>query len=184
MTCILNRHYVRPELKGMLENTAAKMNESYPGNVIAYLDAGFPFINGFPLIPHLSHDDGKKVDIAFFYKDAQTKVPLNKKAPSFIGYGVFEGPRPGESNYPAQCAEKGYWQYSLMERIVPQGKKDKMILDEERTKVLVRLLAKNASVAKIFIEPHLKERLHLQNPKIRYHGCQAVRHDDHLHVQW
>ncbi|MFT5619364.1 MAG: hypothetical protein ACI85I_002607, partial [Arenicella sp.] len=37
---------------------------------------------------------------------------------------------------------------------------------------------------KVFIEPHLKTRLGLENySKIRFHGCQAVRHDDHIHVQ-
>ena len=30
---------------------------------IHYLDANFPFINKFPLLPHLSHNDGKKIDI-------------------------------------------------------------------------------------------------------------------------
>ena len=55
--------------------------------------------------------------------------------------------------------------------------------DEERTKALVLLFAANQSIGKIFIEPHLKQRLHLTSNKIRFHGCRAVRHDDHLHVQ-
>ena len=28
-----------------------------------------------------------------------------------------------------------------------------------------------------------KTRLLLTSDKIRFHGCQAVRHDDHIHVQ-
>ncbi len=32
-------------------------------------------------------------------------------------------------------------------------------------------------------KPHLKTRLKLSSAKIRFHGCQAVRHDDHIHVQ-
>ena len=42
----------------------------------------------------------------------------------------------------------------------------------------------NKAIKKIFIEPHLKTRWGLKNyQKIRYHGCHAVRHDDHIHVQ-
>ena len=29
------------------------------------LDGGFPFLDGFPLLPRLSHDDGRKLDLAF-----------------------------------------------------------------------------------------------------------------------
>ena len=35
----------------------------------------------------------------------------------------------------------------------------------------------------IFIEPHLKNRLKIGNNRIRFHGCKAVRHDDHIHFQ-
>ena len=45
LTCVLNRNYVRPALKEVAEQTAIKMNEMYPGTIIFYLDAGFPFIN-------------------------------------------------------------------------------------------------------------------------------------------
>jgi hypothetical protein len=44
------------------------------------------------------------------------------------------------------------------------------------------LLAEPA-VQKILIEPHLKERLRLQSSKVRFQGCHAARHDDHVHVQ-
>jgi murein endopeptidase len=51
------------------------------------------------------------------------------------------------------------------------------------TKLLVEVLLKFDNMEKIFIEPHLKSRLGLTNSKIRYHGCGAVRHDDHIHIQ-
>lgn len=183
VTCFLNRHYVDPQLKTTLEQIAGQMNDKYPGTVVAYLDANFPLFDNFPLIPHLSHDDGKKVDLAFFYIDKKSDQPITRNAPSFIGYGVFEDPLPGESDYPAQCADKGYWQYGFMERIVPQGGKKKMKLNQNRTAALIKSLASHANVKKIFLEPHLKERLNLTSGKIRYHGCHAVRHDDHIHIQ-
>lgn len=183
MTCLLNRHYVTPELKNTLEEVAKNMEEKYPETVVAYLDANFPFFNNFPLIPHLSHDDGEKLDLAFFYKEKDSLSPLNRQTPSFIGYGAFEGPKPGETDSPAACHNKGYWQYSLIGKLIPGKTADKMVFDEQRTKYLTQLFSRQTSIGKIFIEPHLKERWQLNSPKIRYHGCHAVRHDDHIHVQ-
>jgi hypothetical protein len=49
-------------------------------------------------------------------------------------------------------------------------------------KIIENILA-NSNVSKVFIEPHLKNRLNLNHSKIRFHGCRAVRHDDHIHFQ-
>jgi len=181
-TCILNRNYVKAQLRDIAFDAATQMGEKYPGTIINYLDAGFPFINKFPLFPHLSHNDGKKLDFAFCYIDSKTLKETNM-APSPIGYGVSEMPTPDEVNTALLCAKKGYWQYSFLMKIVPQGNKLKFIFDSARTKKLVEVLASEKLVAKIFIEPHLKARLNLTTPKIRFHGCRAVRHDDHIHVQ-
>ena len=182
LTCILNRNYVRPELRQTAFEVAKQMNKKYPGTTLKYLDASFPFINKFPLFPHLSHNDGKKLDLAFFYIDNRTQKETNA-APSFIGYGVSEEPRPGEVNTADFCSKEGYWQYSFLKKIVPQGNKINFTFDSTRTKELVNLFASKPVINKIFIEPHLKSRLQLTTPKIRFHGCQAVRHDDHVHVQ-
>ncbi|WP_017734041.1 M74 family metallopeptidase [Nafulsella turpanensis] len=66
---------------------------------------------------------------------------------------------------------------------MPQGNKANLTFESEQTAALVNLLASSQSVGKIFIEPHLKKRLGFSSEKIRLHGCQAVRHDDHIHVQ-
>lgn len=184
LTYLLNRHYLRPQLKETAIRVSDQLNKTYPGSVVCYLDANFPFANGFPLIPHLSHNDGKKLDLAFFYKDAKTGEEINRNVPSGIGYGICELARPGEVNMPLMCEKQGYWQYSFLQKIVPQQAKDKMVFDEKRTKKLLQLLTKNRSIGKIFLEPHLKQRMGLQTyTKIRFHGCQAVRHDDHIHIQ-
>lgn len=181
-TCLLNRHYVRPELKKVAYSVAKKMNEDFPGAKVIYLDANFPFINKFPLFPHLSHNDGKKLDIAFEYNDKQTGQIANS-TPSVIGYGICEEPQDGEENKPEECEQQGYWQYNLLRDVVSQENKDKFQLDHQRTAKLVNDFAVHEEIGKIFIEPHLKQRLGLTNEKVRYHGCQAVRHDDHIHVQ-
>jgi hypothetical protein len=179
-TCILNRHYVKVELKKTVSNIAEAMAEKYPGTVLMYLEASFPFIDGYPLLPHLSHNDGKKLDICFFYQSPDGKQI--KGHPSPIGYGVFEGPRKGETQMPQWCANSGYWQYSAMEKIIPQWNKSKFVFDKERTKTLINLIVANPLIRSMYIEPHLKERLGLSDPKIHFHGCFAVRHDDHIHI--
>lgn len=180
-TCLLNRHYVRLQLQQAVTDIANDMHTRYPETVIHYLDAGFPFFNGFPLFPHLSHNDGKKLDLALLYTTT-TGIPVNN-TPSFIGYGISEGPRPGEVNTPEACACKGYWQYSLLNKLVPKFLHSNYLFDSIRTRQLVLYCTANPNIGKLFIEPHLKTRLHLTNAKISFHGCQAVRHDDHIHIQ-
>jgi len=182
LTCFLNRNYARPELRQATLDVARQLNSRFPGTVVNYLDANFPFMNCFPLVPHLSHDDGKKLDIAFCYIENKTGK-LTNDVPSLIGYGISEGPRPGEVNTASFCANQGSWQYSFLMKIIPQGNKSNYMFDSTRTKELVNLFASKAAIGKIFIEPHLKTRLKLSSNKIRFHGCQAVRHDDHIHIQ-
>lgn len=183
MTCILNRHYVTPDLYRSLEQISIGFNSKYSESTIAYLDANFPFINNYPLLPHLSHNDGKKLDIALFYYEKETKIALNKAAPSPIGYGVYEMPKMGEINQPFECEKQGYWQYSILQNFVPQNNNENFVFDKERTAYLMSLIIKEANIQKIFIEPHLKQRMNIDNDKVRFHGCQAVRHDDHIHIQ-
>ncbi|MEZ5018155.1 MAG: hypothetical protein R2800_13935 [Flavipsychrobacter sp.] len=182
-TFLLNRHYVTKDLHATI-TTACKIWEGqHKGETIHYLDANFPFINGFPLIPHLSHDDGKKLDFAFLYYDTLHKKPSNS-TPSYFGYGVYAEPEEGEINTTIKCETSGYWQYGLLGKILPRKKNTNLILDEARTRAFLLILSKEATISKIFIEPYLKTRLDLRHiNKIRFHGCQAVRHDDHIHIQ-
>ncbi len=182
ITCILNRHYVRPQLMKAVVDVSSQMAIKYPGTVVSYLDAGFPFINKFPLFPHLSHNDGKKIDLALFYTNCKSGAQTNT-APSPIGYGISEGPAPGEINMAEVCANQGYRMYSVLSKLVPQGNKQYYAFDAARTKYMVLLFANHISISKIFIEPHLKIRMHLTSDKIRFQGCHAVRHDDHVHIQ-
>ena len=92
--CAANRHYVVPQLRTMMETMAADLQATYPDIVVQYLDASFPFIDGFPLIPHVSHNDGEKLDVAYFYQDPPGAYrPGLRRWP--VGYWAFEQPRPG-----------------------------------------------------------------------------------------
>ena len=57
-------------------------------------------------------------------------------------------------------------------------------LDEARTRDAVRWLKSNLPEGgRILIEPHLAERLGVAGGKVRFQGCRAARHDDHIHIQ-
>lgn len=177
-TALLNRNYVTPELRNVVYSVADKMHKKYPGSVINYMDANFPFRKGFPLLPHISHNDGKKLDVAFYYIDKATGKPSDK-ALNPIGYGGSEPPRKGEPDRPAACAD--YWMYSYMYGVMPLS--DKLAFDEARTKEMITLFLRDQRIGRAYLEPHLKMRMRLTSEKIGLHACYSVRHDDHVHVQ-
>jgi hypothetical protein len=178
-TLLLNRNYVTPELNKLLVATTeivAVHNIS-----ISYLDANFPFFNGFPLLPHLSHNDGKKIDLSFIYETPKGELTHRRKSVS--GYGVFEPPTAQETNQINSCERNGHMHYSLARYLTFGSINDSLQFSESGTRYLLQALLKQPTLGKIFIEPHLKERLNLRSAKVRFHGCHSVRHDDHVHVQ-
>ncbi len=180
-TKLTNRNYVRPQLNTVLQKTAIDLDKKYKGIQLVYLDANFPFYNGFPLLPHLSHNDGKKIDLSLIYKDINGKT-TNKK-PSISGYGVYESPTNKEYNQIDICKNKGYWQYDFPKYMTFGSVNKSITFDLQATKTILLEILKQPEIGKIFIEPHLKIRMNLTHNKIRYHGCKAVRHDDHIHIQ-
>ncbi len=171
--CATNRNYAAPELWQVMQEAAATVEAAYPGTRTLVLDAGFPFLTGFPLLPHLSHDDGEKIDLAYYYADAagdyypgQTRSPL--------GYFAFEQ---GESNCP------DHWLSLRWDLAWLQPLWKTYGLDPARNRILIETLVDDRRIGKIFVEPHLQESLGLSGSKIRFQGCRAARHDDHIHVQ-
>ena len=96
---------------------------------------------------------------------------------------MFEGPKAGEPNQISKCKDVGYSQYDCTKYLTFGSINDDLHFSEKGTKLLVETILQFDNIEKIFIEPHLKQRLKLNHPKIRYHGCRAVRHDDHIHIQ-
>lgn len=176
---LCNRHYVKPALYEELQIIAEQYQSLYPGMKVSYLDAGFPFIEGLSLPPHLSHKDGKKVDLSFAY--TRGGEPVNLK-PSHSGYGRFAAPEKGEVNKTTQCKNAGHSQYDYNKYMSFGGRSD-LAFDPDRTRKLLELIIKRQKTQKVFIEPHLVTRLNIPHPKIRFQGCRAVRHDDHIHYQ-
>lgn len=180
-TQLTNRNYVKPQMNDVLARVSLKLQQSLPDTTIHCLDANFPFWDGFPLLPHLSHNDGKKLDISLVYQDAEGSVVND--IPSRSGYGIFEGPQKGEYDQVLVCLDKGYWQYDYAKYLTLGTMHKDLTMSTTATSSLVSQFLQENAISKVFIEPHLRSRMNLTHPKLRYHGCKAVRHDDHIHLQ-
>lgn len=178
---LANRNYVRPKLNKSLKQISIEFEKQNIGIKMIYLDANFPFINGFPLFPHLSHNDGKKVDVSLIYEESNGQ--LTNKKPSRSGYGVYANPTSKEYDQNKVCKQLGNWQYDLPKYLTFGTINKEIEFSEKGTRNLANLILHQKSTGKLFIEPHLKKRLNLTSEKVRFHGCHAVRHDDHIHFQ-
>jgi hypothetical protein len=182
IACALHRHYVRPELADVATSLARAVDRAYPGALTRTLDAGFPFLDGLPMLPHLSHGDGKKLDLAFYYARQSDGSYRRGVMRSPIGYWAFERPLPGETQ-PCAGREGAFrWEMAWFGVFT----RDDLALDRERTRFALRWLATEGAengIGKVFVEPHLRERLGISGSVIRFQGCRAARHDDHIHIQ-
>ncbi len=180
--CILNRNYAAPQMHRVLDALGTHLNARWPGTKVRYLDAGFPFLSRFPMLPHLSHRDGKAIDLAFFYTDGATGELIDE-ARSPIGYWAFEQPRPGEEQL---CKTQSFfgtlrWDMTRLQSLWPDRP-----LDTARTSAMLAWLAADGvrlGINRMYLEPHLKTRFGLTSAAFRFQGCRAARHDDHVHVE-
>lgn len=172
MYCALNRHYVTPELRQTALDFAREMNTLHPDTITLTLDANFPFGTRFPLLPHLSHGDGRKLDLALYYSKDNTYLPRQTRSP--IGYFAFEnGPSPCPQAFPTLR-----WDMAWLQDLWPDYS-----LDSPRMSDALRLFSDDPRIGKVFIEPHLQSRFGNGSDKLRFQGCRAARHDDHIHMQ-
>src|SRR4029079_9829357 len=153
----------------MLAALARDMAVGHPGTVVAYLDTGFPFLDGFPLIPHVSHHDGRKIDLAYFYTDFSCRY-LPVTSPSPIGYWGFEQPASGEETKCPEVPITLRWDMAWFQTFV---RKD-LLLDTTRTGPMLEWLVEQGpryGVRGILIEPYMATRLGVSSPMIRFQGC-------------
>lgn len=176
--CREDRHFVTPDARAALIAAAQTMNARYPGEVLRFMDASGPDgVKPFP--PHLSHGDGRQIDLGLYYTD-RTGAPLRAFPDTSAHGGLWpaEPPRSGET----RACPKG--RPGKAEKPDPPADRT-WRLDEARTRTLLETLAADPRVRRILIEPHLERRLGLWgHPKMRFAGCRAARHDDHIHVDF
>ena len=171
--CATMRNFVSPGLREVALEAAARVAREHPGTVTLALDGNFPFLARFPMVPHLSHGDGDKLDLALFYAEDGTYAPGRTASP--IGYFAFERAGP-ETCPPAFPTFR--WEMRWLEPVLAD-----LELDPWRTAALARALLADPRVGKLFLEPPLAARLGVAGEKLRFQGCRAARHDDHIHVQ-
>ena len=181
ITILLNRNYVVPELNEVIQRISNDKRLVDKGIELRYLDANFPFVNKFPLLPHLSHNDGRKIDLSLIYQTPEKRIVNAKK--SISGYGVFEDPFDHEFDQTSFCKQEGYFQYDYPKYLTLGAINDELYFSEKGTKLVMECVLSSKEISKVFIERHLKERMNLKDARIRFQGCRAVRHDDHIHIQ-
>ncbi|MGL6212147.1 MAG: hypothetical protein ACRC14_20160, partial [Paracoccaceae bacterium] len=172
--CALMRNFVTPELRDVAVEAAEAVAREHPGTVTLALDGGFPFLDGFPLIPHLSHDDGEKLDFAFYYAGEGGYRPGRTASP--IGYFAFETVGEEEVCPPTWLTMR--WGMGWFRPLLRP-----LELEPLRTTALIRAVLADARVGKVFVEPPLAARLGVADARLRFQGCRAARHDDHIHIQ-
>ena len=180
MYCVLNRNYVTQDLALLLNKASDAVAQEFAGTQTLVLDGNFPFVTGFPLLPHLSHDDGLKADLAFYYQSEDGYLRGQMKSP--IGYWGYTQPRENESSPCENYIKLSLrWDFDFLQGALPQYG-----LEPERTAFLLNWLTNEGrqyGLEKILLEPHIKSRLNLKSDLIRFQGCRAARHDDHIHLQ-
>lgn len=177
--CIAHRHYVRREMLALTRDLAHAVDDRHPGTLTLTLDAGFPFIDGFPLLPHLSHDDGKKLDLAFYYVGAEDGDYRRGALRSPIGYWAFEEPGARERQPCRGSAGALRWDQDLFQPFT----RDDLVLDGRRLRTALTWLERDGSARRALLEPHLADRLGANSAFVRFQGCAAARHDDHFHIE-
>jgi hypothetical protein len=178
--CAFNRNYADARFVPLLTDLSRSIDRAFPGTTTLYLDASFPFLNGFPLMPHLSHSDGRKLDIAYYYSTPDgTYLPRVTRSP--IGYFAFEQPGPTD---PQVCPPHWLtlrWDLNGLQSLYPDRP-----IDPVRTRATLLWLTtagQKFDIERLFIEPYLATRIGVSSPLLGFQGCRAARHDDHIHIQ-
>jgi len=176
--CRQDRHYVRPAVRDRLVEAARALSARYPDDRLWFMDAsGADGVKPFP--PHFSHGDGRQIDLGLYYLDRNGR-PMRDFPDTSKHGGLWpaEPPRRGEQ-IACPAGRSGI-------AFKPDPPADRpWRLDEDRTKALVEILIADPAVRRVLIEPHLERRFGLWgHPKLRFAGCQAARHDDHIHVDF
>ena len=174
---LLNRTYVRPHTHEAFVHASMAAAHQHPGMVIRYLDAGFPFPIT-PLLPHLSHRDGQRIDVAFQFQRDGRYVDRALSPIGYFGYVKESGVRRECDGVlkrigPLQLDLR--WDFEWIQPAWPD-----LQLDVQKNRAVFAELAKDPRVCSILLEPTLHERLAAR--KLRSNPCTVARHDDHFHV--
>ena len=91
-----------------------------------------------------------------------------------LGYFAFE---PGPNDCPPAWPTLR-WNLTWLQSLFPA-----LTLDRARMATALNSLTDDPRVARVFLEPHLRQSLGVNSPNFGFQGCRAARHDDHIHIQ-
>lgn len=169
--CVLGRNYVREGGVEVLREAQARVETAHGRSPLIWTDASGPWPG--TLWPHRSHGSGHQIDVALYYEGHDGRLKRNPTG--FAGYFAYEPTGPEE----APACTPGSRPLDFGDPPTDRTWR----WDAARNATLVTALLEDARVRRIFLEPHLVERLGLSgHPKIGFAGCRAARHDDHIHI--
>ena len=109
------------------------------------------------------------------------KIKISNLKSSISHYSIFEKSRNGEINQCLTCKQDGFCNIIIQSTSLLGSNSKRLKFSKPATKTLINKILSNATLGMVFIAPHLKNSVHLNNSKIRLHGCRAVRYGDHIH---
>ena len=169
---LLNRTYLRHHTYDALVDSVQRASKKEPDMIVRYLDGGFPFPI-ITLLPHLSHIDGQRIDLAFQFKKNDQYID---GARSPIGYwGYAQESKERCTNNKSTYIIPLRWDFKWLQPLLPDLK-----LDIKKNRTLFKSLASHKNVCGILVEPTLHKLL--SAPKLKTNSCDVARHDDHFHV--
>lgn len=171
-----DRHFVTPKARQAIQDAARQIGLRFPGTAIVYTEASWPS-GVLPMPPHLSHGDDRQIDISIYYQSLDGR-PIASPEFRWNGFGAFEPPRTDRERMKCPAG-------SNHAKGLDPSPDRKWRMDEARTHELLRIFVEDKRVRRVLLEPHLKTRLGFAgHAKVRFAGCNAARHDDHLHVDF
>lgn len=174
--CVAHRNYVRSALAEAATRSARRLHARNPGAVVRYLDGGFPTGMGVPLLPHLSHGDGLRLDLALQWRDDGGQPTSGSGSPvGYFGYAAL--PDGTDPACPPRWSDLR-WDLDALQPVLARN-----TLDVPGTSALVQAVLDEPGIDRVLVEPHVAARLGLRDRRIRFQGCHAARHDDHVHIE-